>query len=247
MNSFNFHTPSDHKEEFQFKNKIRIEKISIGCENNFVEGVLSIPRSSEVSRNLIIFAHGSGSSRFSDRNIFISEKLLSLGFSTLLFNMLTEQETRLDRITNEFQNNVPYFSKRLVAATEFVGKDPSFSNYFTRIFFFGSSVGGCAAIHSAVQLSSMKPTITGILARGSNLTLCDQKSIDSLSIPIMLIVGELDKEMVKINEHYYRKLFINCPNKQYRVIPNATHLFPEPQALEELSNFTCDYFQSFFK
>ncbi len=175
------------------------------------------------SHSLVIFAHGSGSSRFSIRNQFVANTLNKSGLSTFLFDLLTPEEDEVDQYTREFRFDIPRLTERLVLATEWIQAHEDTKE--AQIGYVGSSTGAAAALRAAAQL----PTeIKAVVSRGGRPDLAGDY-LKKVKAATLLIVGELDYEVIKLNEMAYVQL--NCA-KELTIIPSATHLFEEPGTLE---------------
>jgi dienelactone hydrolase len=183
-------------------------------------------------RGLVIFAHGSGSSRKSPRNLHVARRLHRAGFGTLLFDLLTPAEQRRDEVTGEHRFDVPLLASRLLAVTRAIASDatlPSWRGYF------GASTGAAAALVAAAA----GPTIVNaVVSRGGRPDLA-AAALGTVHAPTLLIVGGEDHEVLALNERAYDSL--NCV-KRLAVVPGATHLFEEPGALDE----ACDHAVGWF-
>lgn len=212
-------------------NKIIKIDISLPVGNSEIHGNLNIV---ENSKSIIVFAHGSGSSRFSTRNQFVAQLLNNANFSTFLFDLLTKEEDRIDAVTAEFRFNLELLSKRLILVTEWISSDKRISNL--NIGYFGASTGAAAALIAAAQVTT---PIFAIVSRGGRPDL----AIDYLKYvkaPTLLIVGELDFEVIELNKFAFENL--NC-EKKMSIVPKATHLFEEGNTLEQAAKLAIDWFQ----
>ncbi len=206
--------------------KLNLEGITLSGDLKLVEN----------SQKLVIFAHGSGSSRFSPRNQFVARKLNESGISTLLFDLLTEEEDLEDNITREHRFNIPLLAKRLVGVTKYIHEEHP--NY--KIGLFGSSTGAAAALIASISLQGITHAI---VSRGGRPDLAE-KILNQISIPTLLIVGGLDTEVIKMNEFALSKL--GC-NKKLEIVEDATHLFEEKGKLEEVTNLTIQWMLKYLK
>lgn len=193
-----------------------------------LQGYLNIP---ENACCIVIFAHGSGSSRNSRRNLYVSRVLNSARIATLLFDLLTGQEA-LDR-GNVF--DIDLLSDRLSMATEWVRKDPGTSHL--QIGYFGASTGAAAALKTSTL---QKNRIFAVVSRGGRPDLA-WEFLDHVETPTLLIVGSGDYGVVELNDRAYGKL--RCI-KRMEMVPNATHLFEEPGALEKVAELAGNWFTS---
>ena len=194
-------------------------------------GDLEIP---EKARGLVLFAHGSGSSRRSPRNQAVAEVLRDAGLATLLFDLLTQEEEVQDAYTGHLRFDIGMLSRRLVLMTEGIAEDPVSRRL--GIGYFGASTGGAAALRAAAALGS---TIYAVVSRGGRPDLAGA-ALAHVKAPTLLVVGERDEEVLQLNEHAYAQL--RC-EKSLAVVPHATHLFQEPGALEEVARLAADWFR----
>lgn len=192
---------------------------------------LSIP---EGAQCMVIFAHGSGSSRFSPRNNYVAEVLPKQGLATLLMDLLTEDEEKIDVHTREFRFDIPLLAERLVGATEWLKKNPETKNL--HLGYFGASTGAAAALIAAAKLSH---NIKAIVSRGGRPDLA-MDYLSEVKAPTLLIVGGEDGAVIGMNEGALRKL--SC-EKKLDIVLGATHLFEEPGKLEEVAKLAKEWFQ----
>jgi putative phosphoribosyl transferase len=195
-----------------------------------LSGNLTIPENSEA---LLLFAHGSGSSRHSPRNQFVARTLNHAGLGTLLFDLLTPEEEALDLYTREHRFNISLLAERLVHATKWTQKQVETRDL--RIGYFGSSTGGAAALVAAAEL----PQDAGaIVSRGGRPDLAGD-ALPKVHAPTLLIVGGNDDIVIELNEMARDQM--RCEVK-LEIIPGATHLFEEPGALEKVAKLASDWF-----
>lgn len=185
------------------------------------------------THTLVIFAHGSGSSRFSPRNLQVADHLGSLGFGTLLLDLLTEEEDEVYQ--NRF--DIPLLSNRLVAALHWAKARSATSP--TRMAFFGASTGAAAALIAAASLGT---EVKAVISRGGRPDLAGD-ALGRVHCPTLLIVGELDDAVIALNEQALRMMPASTV-KELRIIPKATHLFPEPGALERVADLAGEWLLS---
>jgi putative phosphoribosyl transferase len=190
------------------------------------------------TRGVVVFAHGSGSSRLSPRNQQVAEFLNQRGMSTLLFDLLTPREEREDEATREWRFDIPFLGRRLVAATKWLREQPSFGDL--PIGYFGASTGGAAALVAAAELGDM---IQAIVSRGGRPDLAGS-ALRSVVVPTLLIVGGADHAVLALNREALDQL---QGKNQLAVIPGATHLFVEPGALEQVANLAAGWFEEHFR
>ena len=198
-------------------------------------GDLDIP---ENARGLVLFAHGSGSSRRSPRNQAVAAILRQAGMGTLLFDLLTPQEEVEEADRGHLRFDIELLSRRLAIVTEGIASDPRSRNL--RIGYFGASTGGAAALRAAAALGSK---IGAVVSRGGRPDLAGE-ALEHVQSPTLLIVGERDERVLRLNQEAFGKL--RCP-KSLAVVPNATHLFQERGALEEVARLASDWFRKHLK
>jgi len=180
----------------------------------------------EPASGIVLFVHGSGSSRHSPRNQMVAGQLRQAGLGTLLFDLLTPEEERLDSITREFRFDIPRLAQRLVDVTDWlvesqVVKQP--------VAYFGSSTGAAAALIA----STVTPhAICAIISRGGRPDLAGN-ALGAVRAPTLLIVGGRDLQVMELNRAALERIVCE---KQLYVVPGATHLFTEPGALEEVAD-----------
>ena len=192
-----------------------------------IVGDLVLP---ERARGLVLFAHGSGSSRFSPRNRQVARELNDRGLATLLLDLLRQEEER-DR-TNVF--DVPLLSSRLVAATQWVRAQPDLAHL--PVGLFGASTGAAAALSAAAELGA---GIGAVVSRGGRPDLAANR-LAEVRAPVLLIVGGRDELVLELNREAQRLL--NVPS-ELAIVAGATHLFEEPGALEEVSRLAAGWFE----
>lgn len=208
-------------------------EIAIPIGTSQIKGNLTlIPNST----SLVIFAHGSGSSRLSKRNQFVADILHQSHISTLLFDLLTEQEDAIDQYSREFRFDIPLLAKRLILVTQWLQNNQNVSS--VKLGYFGSSTGAAAALIAAAQVPKQ---ISAVVSRGGRPDLAEN-FLPLVQCPTLLIVGELDDEVITLNKNAYNKL--QC-TKELSIIPNATHLFEEEGTLEQASLVARDWFIKF--
>lgn len=194
-------------------------------------GDLVIP---EKARGLILFAHGSGSSRRSPRNRAVAEILHREGLGTLLFDLLDQEEGIDDAYSGHLRFDIGLLSRRLAIVTQEIVNDPRSQNL--GLGYFGASTGGAAALRAAAVLGL---SIGAVVARGGRPDLAGD-ALEHVQAPTLLIVGEHDEEVLRLNNEAFEKL--HC-QKSLAIVPHATHLFPEPGALEEVARLAANWFR----
>lgn len=205
-------------------------KVRIPYNGIFLEADLSLP--TEAS-GIVLFAHGSGSSRFSPRNMAVALQLQDAGFATLLLDLLTFEEERAEARTGRFRFDIEMLSLRLVAATNWLMTQPELRDL--PVGYFGASTGAAAAIVAAALL----PEVVGaIVSRGGRPDLAGS-SLQKVRAPTLLIVGGFDAVVIDLNHAVLRRL--RCVAR-LEIVPRAGHLFEEPGALEKVSDLAARWF-----
>jgi putative phosphoribosyl transferase len=199
-------------------------------DNIILEGDLHIPSGAS---GIVLFAHGSGSSRHSPRNQFVANMLNEAGLATLLFDLLTADEERKDRYTAQLRFDIRLLSQRVIEATEWLSHQE-----MTRtlpVGYFGASTGAAAALVAAAALPA---TVRAIVSRGGRPDLAGQV-LTRVQAPTLLIVGGEDTQVIELNR---LALALLPGDKRLEIVPGATHLFEEPGALEQVARLACDWF-----
>ncbi len=200
-------------------------KASIGPRR--LEGELVIP---EAARGLVVFAHGSGSSRLSPRNTYVADALCARGFATLLFDLLTEAEAA-DR-DNVF--DIPLLAARVGEALDWAHDEVA----DMPVGLFGASTGAAAALVAAADASD----VAAVVSRGGRPDLAD-KALEQVRVPVLLIVGGADHAVLDLNRDALSRL---AGPKRLEIVPGATHLFEEPGTLEAVIDLAGDWFETHF-
>jgi dienelactone hydrolase len=196
-----------------------------------LEGGLAIPND---ANGIVLFAHGSGSSRHSPRNRWVAEVLHRAGLGTLLLDLLSKDEDTL--YENRF--DIDLLTRRLNVATEWVLKQPETQSF--AIGYFGASTGAAAALKAAAALGRK---VGAVVSRGGRPDLA-LRSLSQVLAPTLLIVGGRDYQVIELNQVAYKEL---KTEKQLVIIPGATHLFEEPGTLEEVARLAADWFKRYLK
>ena len=197
-----------------------------------LHGILALP--GQLSRGIVLFAHGSGSSRLSPRNQYVAHVLQSQGIATLLFDLLTEKEEAIDEYTAELRFDIALLGKRLVGATRWAMKQPELKTL--RIGYFGASTGAAAALVAAAELPE---AVSAVVSRGGRPDLAED-ALGSVRAPTLLIVGGEDGPVIGMNQDAMAKM--RRAEKELLIIPGATHLFEEPGTLEEVARAAAEWF-----
>jgi putative phosphoribosyl transferase len=233
------------------KNKILISEVvrfspKKSIRELYVEGNLIIP---DDPIGMVIFAHGSGSGKASERNQLISCKLNENKIATLLFDLLSEQEQECDRQLENLKSDVPgatfnkfnisLLTERLSLATDWI------LNYLNKrnleVAYFGSSTGAAAAL-----IAACKYHVNSIIVRSGRTDLVDNAMLLQIVAPCLFIVGSKEKRLIKINEHTIKKLK-NPEKNELKIVPDASHLFQEEGSLETVANISIQWFKNHFK
>ena len=207
-----------------------VSQIEIPAGKVRLEGELSVPSG---ANGLVLFAHGSGSSRHSPRNQFVAGELQRAGIATLLFDLLTSAEETEDEITGHLRFDIGLLGQRLVYAARAMEDDAEVRGL--NIGFFGSSTGAGGALVAAAELGGK---IGAVVSRGGRPDLAGH-ALREVTAPTLLIVGGDDPVVLQMNEQALRAM--RC-EKALRLIPGASHLFEEPGALDMVANLAADWF-----
>ncbi|HEY6882584.1 MAG TPA: alpha/beta hydrolase [Nitrososphaeraceae archaeon] len=207
--------------------------------SNSLEGNLVIPNGAE---GIIVFAHGSGSSRHSPRNQYVARVLNDAGLATLLTDLLTGEEEEIDVKTRQHRFNIELLSKRLVSVTNWIVQNPETQKFY--VGYFGASTGAAAALVAA-SLSECRNLVSAIVSRGGRPDLSGSEALKNVQAPTLFIVGEKDVEVIDMNNNAMNQLQ-KVERKKLKIIPGATHLFDEPGALEEVARLARGWFQCYF-
>ena len=208
------------------------EAVGIAVGSASLSGELEIPAG---ANGVVIFAHGSGSSRHSPRNQFVARVIRESGNGTLLFDLLTEEEEFEDRVTARLRFDIGLLARRLADVTHWLIEQPAERGL--DIGYFGSSTGGAAALVAAAELEQR---VGAVVSRGGRPDLAGA-ALPLVQSPTLLIVGGLDRVVIGLNEAAFAEL--RC-EKELKVIPGATHLFEEPGALESVARLAADWFRN---
>jgi dienelactone hydrolase len=184
---------------------------------------------------LVVFAHGSGSSRHSSRNREVAEALDAAGFATLLLDLLTEQEEAVDQFTREFRFDIPRLGRRVVSAVDWATKEKDLEQL--AVGCFGASTGAAAALIAAAE---RQDRVSAVVSRGGRPDLAGD-ALPRVLAPTLLIVGGNDEPVIELNEEAKRQMSADV---RLEIVPGATHLFEEPGALEQVSRQAIDWFSA---
>ena len=203
--------------------------VRLDAHGAILNGDLSIPGD---ARGLVVFAHGSGSSRHSRRNRAVADVLVHAKLATLLLDLLTREEEQTDAVTGELRFDIPLLADRVVAAIEWAQARPHTAPL--PIGLFGASTGAAAALIAAARC----PAARAVVSRGGRPDLAEA-ALDLVTVPTLLVVGGRDDVVIELNERAFARL---KEPKQLKIVPGATHLFEEPGALEQVSRLATDWF-----
>jgi pimeloyl-ACP methyl ester carboxylesterase len=206
------------------------KEVTINAGNILLKGELFIPAN---ARMVIIFSHGSGSSRFSPRNQMVAKFLQQKNYGTLLFDLLTEEEDR--NYQNRF--NIDLLTKRLAGATKWLEEFPAAKD--CRIGYFGASTGAASALKAAATI----PSINAVVSRGGRPDLV-MDELHKVEAPTLLIVGSLDYDVLQLNKKAYQQL--TC-EKRLEIIEGASHLFEEQGMMEKVCEKAGAWFEKFLE
>jgi dienelactone hydrolase len=209
---------------------IREEEIQVRAGGVCLEGNLGLPAG---ARGLVVFAHGSGSSRHSSRNRYVAEVLRQAGLGTLLFDLLTAAEERVDARTAHLRFDIPLLAERMVGVTDWLSQRPQTAEL--RLGYFGASTGAAAALVAAAQ----RPQVAAVVSRGGRPDLAGA-ALPHVQSPTLLIVGGHDVPVIGMNQEAFDCL--GATIKEMVIVPGASHLFEEPGTLEEVARLASDWF-----
>jgi len=206
-------------------------RIAVDAEQ-VIDGDLAVPDSAV---EVVVFAHGSGSSRFSSRNRFVAEQLRRRRLATLLIDLLTPEEERIDERTRDFRFDVAMLARRLVAARMWLAERAGVADL--PVGYFGASTGAAAALIAAADQPA---GIAAVVSRGGRPDLAAER-LPLVQAPTLLIVGGADEAVLELNDLARRRMRAET---DLRVVPGATHLFEEPGTLEAVAQLAGDWFAS---
>lgn len=217
-----------------FATTLSKKEVRIPCPDAVLSGDLTIP---ENARGLVIFAHGSGSSRMSPRNRWVAGQLHDKHLATLLFDLLTPAEAVEDERGGELRFDIPFLRRRLIAVTEWARRQPLLKSL--GIGYFGASTGAAAALAAAAEISG----IQAVVSRGGRTDLAGAAVSDVLA-PTLLIVGSLDFPVLRWNEETMERL--TCV-RRLSLVEEASHLFHEVGTLERVADLAANWFATHLK
>lgn len=195
-----------------------------------LRGLLGVPKG---ARGIVLFAHGSGSGRLSARNNFVARSLQDAGLATLLIDLLSEEEERVDAGTGQLRFDIAFLAKRLETATTWLSE--SAETGALDVGYFGASTGAAAALVAAAEIPDH---VAAVVSRGGRPDLAGEHLAD-VKAPTLLIVGSRDIPVIPLNEDAFAQL--RCA-KKLEIVPGASHLFEEAGTLEVVSRLASSWF-----
>ena len=207
--------------------------LEIPINSIHLNGILQLPKNAS---GIVLFAHGSGSSRFSIRNQHVACVLNQANIATLLFDLLTPLEEEVDEFTREHRFNIELLASRLVAVSDWLLQHPKTNHLL--IGYFGASTGGGAALEAAAKRQS---TVKAVVSRGGRPDLA-KAALLQVKAPTLLIVGSHDESVIEMNQNAMKEML--CI-KKLEIVPGATHLFEEPGTLDEVARLAKDWFTQY--
>jgi dienelactone hydrolase len=218
--------------------QIPIDSLSLSGDLDALHGV----------QGIVLFAHGSGSSRHSPRNRYVAKVLQEANLGTLLFDLLTEDEERIDEQTRHLRFDIGLLADRLIGATDWLLErfDATRTDSVPSIGYFGASTGAAAALVAAAKRAD---TIKAVVSRGGRPDLAGDEYLNQVRAPTLLLVGGNDEQVIELNQEAYDKLkFLKEEDeKRLTIVPGATHLFEEPGKLDEVAQLASGWFAHFLK
>lgn len=209
-----------------------MSRVHIPADSVTLEGELFLP---SPGNGIVLFAHGSGSSRLSPRNLFVAETLQRNDIGTLLFDLLTREED----LDYALRFDISLLTRRLLAATHWLQNKPEVSEVL--LGYFGASTGAAAALQAAAKQGK---EITAVVSRGGRPDLAGNAALRQVTAPTLLIVGGADYGVIELNQQAFAVL--QC-TKTLTLVPGATHLFEETGALEKAAQHAVDWFLKYLK
>jgi dienelactone hydrolase len=198
-----------------------------------LDGIVSIP---EDPHGIVLFVHGSGSSRYSPRNQYVAENLQEAGFSTLLFDLLTPEEEQVDQRTRHLRFDINLLARRTAGALEWLALQPF--AYALKTGLFGASTGAAAALRAAAENPEK---VDAVVSRGGRPDLAGE-ALPKVQAPTLMIVGAYDEVVRFLNEEALNQMQPRT-RRELRIVPGATHLFEEPGTLEQVAQLASEWFK----
>ena len=209
--------------------------VRIPVDKTTIEGNLVMPPH---AKGVVLFAHGSGSGRFSPRNQYVAKVLNKAGIATLLIDLLTKQEEEEDLQTGQFRFDINLLAQRLIGATEWLRKNPRTKNL--AFGYFGASTGAAAAMISAAKLPEY---VKAVVSRGGRPDLA-LDYIPKVKVPTLFIVGGNDTVVIDLNKKAMQNF---SAGKKLEIVPGASHLFEETGKLEEVAKLAANWFSKYLR
>lgn len=206
-------------------------EVTVQAGKVMLDGLLTVP---EDAMGIVVFAHGSGSSRFSSRNQYVAGVLNKGGLATLLFDLLTAEEHEIDVQTRELRFDIDLLSERVVATLDWLADETTVNDL--PIGLFGASTGAAAALNAAAERPAR---VAALVSRGGRPDLA-MAALPRVQAPTLLIVGGLDLQVIEMNRAAADALNAPC---QIEIVEGATHLFEEPGKLEQVAALARDWFK----
>jgi putative phosphoribosyl transferase len=206
------------------------ESVRLEIDNFYLEGILNIP---ENAKGIVLFVHGSSSSKLSPRNQYVAHELNRNEIATLLIDLLTSEEDSV--YENRF--DIKKLTQRVIKILNWIRKEPKLQSL--KIGLFGASTGAASLLNAVIKNSE---NIYAIVIRGGRPDLCSE-DVSLLKIPSLFILGELDEEIIQLNQLVFNRILCD---KKFKIIPDATHLFEEPGRLEKVAKSAMLWFKKFF-
>lgn len=216
-------------------------EVLVDAAGEQLEGFLTLPPG---TRSLVLFAHGSGSSRFSPRNNAVAAELNRAGIGTLLFDLLTAEEHRIDEFTREYRFDIGLLARRLAAAVDWAARTTETAAL--NIGLFGSSTGAAAALIAAAERPHL---VKAVVSRGGRPDLAGS-ALPLVQAPTLLVVGGNDYQVIELNEQaaaQMERLQREGNGPQLEIVSGATHLFEEPGTLEQVVRLAIDWFLQYLE
>jgi len=212
--------------------RLKITEVTVQAADAVLDGALVLPQGAP---GIVVFAHGSGSSRFSPRNRYVADVLHEGGLGTLLFDLLTAREHAIDELTRELRFDIDLLTRRLIGAIDWLASETATSRF--PIGLFGASTGAAAALRAAAARADQ---VAAVVSRGGRPDLA-MDALPQVRAPTLLIVGGLDGPVIGMNREAAARL---DTQHHIQIVEGATHLFEEPGKLEEVARLARDWFQN---
>ncbi len=207
--------------------------INILINRVHLNGLLQIPKN---AKSIVLFAHGSGSGRFSTRNQHVATILNQANIATLLFDLLTQNEEEVDEFTREYRFDIELLASRLSSVTDWLSEQPN--THDLAVGYFGASTGGGAALQAAAK---QQATVKAVVSRGGRPDLAGP-ALAFVKAPTLLIVGGNDEVVIEMNQNAMKEM--HCI-KKLEIVSGATHLFEEPGTLDEVARLAKKWFTQY--